>query len=47
MGWTGAHWGGVFLDPTPNDPFEGFRTLVVFLLKQCQGCQKLWNPGKT
>ena len=30
MGWTGAHWGGVFLDPTPNDPFEGFRTLVLF-----------------
>jgi len=29
MGWTGAHWGGVFLDPTPNDPFEGFRTLIL------------------
>jgi len=29
MGWTGAHWGGVFIDPTPNDPFEGFRTLIL------------------
>ena len=46
MGWTGAHWGGVFLDPTPNDPFEGFRTSVVFFVTQCQGCQKLENPKK-